>query len=226
MYYCSLHFDFRQKFIRKMFHRLVLPIVRPGLGLRNQIRFCSSKLPTLFDGGGKVVKPDKSLDFYSVFGLEKSFNVDVLELSQTYKQLQRQLHPDKFVKADPEDMEVSEEWSALVNDGYKILQKPLPRALYLLDLVGFPLEEGSIDIDPEFLGEVMELNEEVAEADQNEIKLLADTVKNKLDDFIEIVDVLFANGEFEKAREQVAHMKYYANVLDKIYEKETEFGMY
>ena len=40
------------------------------------------------------------------------------------------------------------------------------------------------------------------------------------------VEVLFANGEFEKAREQVAHMKYYANVLDKIFEKETEFGMY
>jgi len=191
-----------------------------------QIRFCSSKLPKLFDGGGKVVKPEKSLDYYSLFGLEKSFNVDTLDLSQTYKQLQRQLHPDKFSQAAVEDLEVSEEWSALVNDGYKILQKPLPRALYLLELVGYPLEEEGIDIDPEFLGEVMELNEEVAEAGDSEIKLLAHTVKTQLEDYIETVDVLFANGEFEKAREQVAHMKYYANVLDKIYEKETEFGMY
>eukprot|EP00092_Neocalanus_flemingeri_P027390 GFUD01029706.1.p2 GENE.GFUD01029706.1~~GFUD01029706.1.p2 ORF type:complete len:210 (+),score=53.52 GFUD01029706.1:951-1580(+) len=209
-----------------MFPRLLSRNVVFSLGLSKQIRFFCSKLPKLFDGGGKVVKPDKSLDYYSIFGLDKSFNVDTLDLAQTYKQLQRQLHPDKFVKADAEDMEVSEEWSALVNDGYKILKKPLPRALYLLDIVGFPLEEGSIDIDPEFLGEVMELNEEVAEAGSSEIKLLADTVKSKLEEYIEIVDVLFANGEFEGAREQVAHMKYYANVLDKIYEKETEFGMY
>jgi len=203
-----------------------LPSLSSSLSLAYQVRFCSSKLPKLFDGGGKVLKPDKSLDYYSIFGLEKSFSVDVLELSQTYKQLQRQLHPDKFSQADADDKDVSEEWSALVNDGYKILQKPLPRALYLLQLVGFPLEEEGIDIDPEFLGEVMELNEEVAEAGANEIKLLAEDVKVKLDEFIDLVEVLFANGEFEKAREQVAHMKYYANVLDKIFEKETEFGMY
>jgi len=191
-----------------------------------QIRFCSSKLPKLFDDGGKILKPEESLDYFKVFGLEKSFNVDILELSKTYKQLQRQLHPDKFGQAEDDEKDASEEWSALVNNGYKVLQKPLPRALYLLDTAGFNLEEESIDIDPEFLGEIMELNEEVVEADANDIKLLADTVKRKLDDYIDIIDVLFTNGEFEKAREQVAHMKYYSNVLDKIFEKETEYGMY
>ena len=190
-----------------------------------QIRFCSSKIPKIFVEG-KIVKPEKKFDHFSVFGLEKVFSIDAAELSKKYKNLQRELHPDKFGQADEDEKDASEEWSALVNDGYKILLKPLPRAIYLLELVGFPFEEENINIDPEFLGEIMELNEEVVEAGANEIKILADSIKVKLDEYEELVDILLTNGEFEKAREQVAHMKYYSNVLDKIFEKEAEYGMY
>jgi len=172
------------------------------------------------------VKPENSLDYFSVFGLEKGFSMDTSELSKKYKSLQKELHPDKFGQAEDTEKDASEEWSALVNDGYKILLKPLPRAIYLLEIVGFPFEEENIDIDPEFLGEIMELNEEVVEAGANEIKLLADSIKTRLEEYGELVDILFTNGEFEKAREQVAHMKYYSNVLDKIFEKEAEYGMY
>jgi hypothetical protein len=43
-----------------------------------------------------------------------------------------------------------------VNIGYKRLQKPLNRALYLLELHSLALEEGQIHVDPEFLMEVRE----------------------------------------------------------------------
>ena len=109
----------------------------------------------------------------------------------------------------------------------KVLQKPLPRALYLLNLVGFPLEEGGgVQVESEFLMEVMELNEELAEAGAAEVKIMAEEVKAKLEEYIENIEVLFANKEFDLARKEVAHMKYYANLLDKIFELETEFGMY
>ena len=109
-----------------------------------------------------------------------------------------------------------------------MLQKPLPRALYLLDLVGFPLEEEGhgVQVAPEFLMEVMELNEELAEAGAAEVNIIAEMVKNKLEEYIETVEVLFANGEFNLARKEVAHMKYYASLRDRIFEMETEFGMY
>ena len=87
-------------------------------------------------------------------------------------------------------------------------------------------EEGGIEVAPEFLMEVMELNEELAEAGAAEVKIIAETVRNKLDEYIEIVEVFFANGEFNLARKEVAHMKYYASLLDRIFEIETAFGMY
>ena len=132
------------------------------------------------------------------------------------------------MKCSPEEAERSETWSAAVNNGYKIIQKPLSRALYLLDLSGHPLEEEGVgnEIDPVFLSEIMDLNEEVAEADENQIKMLEDSVKTSLEDYFKTLAILFENDEYVEARKQVAQMKYYSNLLDKIYEKQSEFGMY
>ena len=74
--------------------------------------------------------------------------------------------------------------------------------------------------------EIMELNEEVADADENEVRILEEKIKDTLADFILTVDILLTNDEYERAREEVARMKYYSNVLDKIYEKLSEFGLY
>ena len=74
--------------------------------------------------------------------------------------------------------------------------------------------------------EIMELNEEVADADENEVRMLEEKIKDTLADFILTVDILLTNDEYERAREEVARMKYYSNVLDKIYEKLSEFGLY
>ena len=117
-------------------------------------------------------------------------------------------------------------WSAAVNQGYKTLQKPLTRALYLLELSGHPLTEESLTLEPDFLMDIMTLNEEVADADENEVRILEEKMKDTMADFILTVDILLTNDEFVRAREEVARMKYYSNILDKIYEKQSEFGLY
>jgi len=187
------------------------------------------KIPKIFNEEGQIIKPEQNMSYFTLFGLERTFDVDIGRLAKIYKQLQRQLHPDLFVNKSAEEQENSSEWSAIVNDGYKILQKPFSRALYLLELVGFPLEEdrSCVVVSPEFLAEIMEINEELADAGGSaEVKIISEKVKIKLEDYMLTLGVLFANEEFSVAREQVAHMKYYSNILDKIFEMETEFGMY
>ena len=186
---------------------------------------------------------DERMDYFKLFGLERKFTIEITDLSNTFKSLQRNLHPDKvsdrniqedfvkqvlfqFVSATQQNKTGSETWSAAVNQGYRILQKPLSRALYLLELSGHPLTEESITLEPDFLMEIMELNEEVADADENEVRILEAKIKETLADFILTVDILLTNDEYERAREEVARMKYYSNVLDKIYEKLSDFGVY
>ena len=95
-----------------------------GLGLR----LCSTealKLPDLFDNQGRILKPCSSLDYFSTFGIERSFALDPALLAKTYKALQRQLHPDLFSLKSKEEQDFSAEWSSLVNDGYKVVSLTL-----------------------------------------------------------------------------------------------------
>ena len=62
-------------------------------------RFCSSdsgpRLPTLFNSEGRVKELDTNMDYFTLFGIERSFNLEITEVAQVYKNLQKQLHPDK-----------------------------------------------------------------------------------------------------------------------------------
>jgi len=62
----------------------------------------------------------------------------------------------------------SENHSAILNQAYSTLMKPLDRGLYLLKLEGISIKEGTIEMDPGFLMEIMELNEKLEEAENNE----------------------------------------------------------
>ena len=49
-----------------------------------------------------------------------------------------------------------------MNKAYDTLLKPVPRALYMLEINGQALEESDINLDSLFLMDIMELNEMVA----------------------------------------------------------------
>lgn len=64
------------------------------------------------------------------------------------------------------EKEISAEYSSLLNQAYKTLNSPLDRGLYLLEINGLPLKEGEdISFGPDFLSEIMEINEELHQLD-------------------------------------------------------------
>jgi molecular chaperone HscB len=63
-----------------------------------------------------------------------------------------------------EEHEISQQYSALVNKAYSTLLRPLARGLYMLRLHGVNLDEETQQTDPQFLAEIMQTNEELAEA--------------------------------------------------------------
>ena len=63
---------------------------------------------------------------------EPTFTVDLRKLELRYKQLQKDLHPDKFGNQESKAQEFSAEQSSLVNHAYVKLKSPLQRALYLV----------------------------------------------------------------------------------------------
>jgi hypothetical protein len=73
--------------------------------------------------------------YFQMFGMdEPAFDLDPQWLEQTYKGLQRQLHPDKFSTASPLEKEYAHQQAAVVNAAYDVLKKPLRRAHYIVSL--------------------------------------------------------------------------------------------
>ncbi len=107
--------------------------------------------------------PDFSQNYFELFELPAAFDVDAAELGQRYRQLQQQLHPDRFASAAGHEQRLAVQYSAFVNEAHATLRAPLPRALYLLQLAGLDKDEvARQQVDGGFLIEQMELREKLA----------------------------------------------------------------
>lgn len=104
---------------------------------------------------------------FELFEMPVSFEIDLQDLSQRYRELQRVVHPDKFVNASDRERRLSVENAAAINEAYQILKSPQRRARYMLELqsVSFD-EEKDMALDPGFLMEQIELREALGELSQ------------------------------------------------------------
>jgi molecular chaperone HscB len=100
------------------------------------------------------------LNYFQLFNIEASFDVDLQQLSSSYQILQKTVHPDKFAHASEQEQRIAVQKSAHINDVYQTLKNPLLRAEYMLVERGveMPNEQHSFK-DTGFLMRQMELRE-------------------------------------------------------------------
>jgi molecular chaperone HscB len=102
---------------------------------------------------------------FELFGLPLAYAVDPVRLEQGYRDLQTQVHPDRFASGSEAERRVAMQWATRANEAYRALRDPLERARYLLHLKGFDTGEDSNTAMPaDFLMQQMEWRETVAEA--------------------------------------------------------------
>lgn len=108
---------------------------------------------------------DLNQNHFELFGLTPRFGLDPKKLDGRYRELQREVHPDRFASAPPREQRRSLELSARVNEAYRTLRSPLDRAGYLLRMHGCdPGFETNTAMPAEFLGEQLSLRETLEEA--------------------------------------------------------------
>jgi molecular chaperone HscB len=128
------------------------------------------------------------MNYFELFNLDVSFNVDLSGLATTYQKLQQLTHPDKFATASDRDRLLSVQKNAQVNDGYQTLKSPLSRAEYMLNLKGIDLQHEQTTLqDNAFLMQQMEWREQLEEIDD---ELEPEQKLAELDD--EIKDIIKA----------------------------------
>jgi len=107
---------------------------------------------------------------FELFRLPVQYAIDRAVLDNAYREIQKIVHPDKFVTASDADKRAAMQWATHANDAYQILRHPIKRAIYLCELQGFNVEtESNTTMPTDFLIAQIEWREtlENARADKN-----------------------------------------------------------
>ena len=112
------------------------------------------------------------MNYFEIFGIPVRLKVDKNELPKKYFELSRQFHPDFYANTTPSEQDRALEITANLNKAFKTFQNPDETIKYVLQLKGLLEEEEKYQLPPDFLMEVLEINEKLMDAvDSDETKL-------------------------------------------------------
>ena len=112
------------------------------------------------------------MNYFEIFGLPVQLKVDKTDLPRRFFELSRKFHPDFYANATPAEKEKALEITASLNKAFKTFQNEDDTIKYVLQLKGLLEEEEKYQLPPDFLMEVLEINEKVMDAeDDADLKL-------------------------------------------------------
>lgn len=169
----------------------------------------------------------QNLNYFDIMGIKRDYNVVNEEIHKKYRELQKMLHPDKFGNKSEKERQISEKLSSLINKAYSTLAHPLKRGLYMLQLKGISIPEGTTSLNPEFLMEIMERNEKIENAieDRDKILKLAKDSKELLETMSKQVAEAFSKEDIETATKILIKMKYYDSVDNRLKKLKHDLGI-
>ncbi len=104
-------------------------------------------------------------DDFTLFGLPERFALDAARLDQRWRELQAQVHPDRFAAQGAAAQRIAMQWSVRVNQAYQRLKDPLKRAAYLCQRRGALVDaERNTAMPRDFLLQQMAWREALDEA--------------------------------------------------------------
>ncbi|MBI1781260.1 MAG: Fe-S protein assembly co-chaperone HscB [Sphingobacteriales bacterium] len=104
------------------------------------------------------------MNYFELFELPVSLKVDVSAIAKKYFELQKKYHPDYYSNASEEVQADVLEKAAHINKAFKTFKNPDETIKYVLMQKRLLEEEEKYQLPPGFLMEMMDLNEQLAEA--------------------------------------------------------------
>ena len=116
-------------------------------------------------------------DYLEVLGLPNHPGIDVQALKETWYDLTKRLHPDRFPDASPEEQRASITSTALLNSAWQTLRDPEARGRWWLERQSEPLGKNNNQVPPQIAALVFEVQEELLEIEHG-----SDEVRQRLEE--------------------------------------------
>jgi molecular chaperone HscB len=157
---------------------------------------------------------------FDLFHLPARFTLDLGALDAAYREVQGQVHPDRFINATDAEKRVAMQWATRANEAYQTLKNPMKRARYLCEMNGVDLQTESNTAMPlDFLMQQMEWREALGEAragkDVVGLDTLDEQVKAERKARLELVGRELDAGDYTQAAQGVRALMF----LDKFGEE-------
>ena len=174
---------------------------------------------------------DFSTTHFDRFGLPQVFDVDLELLDRNYRELQRSVHPDRFVNASDQQRRISMQQATLINEGYQVLKDPLQRGRYLLQLDGREFDdERNTTSDTAFLMEQIELREALADVRGSEdafqaLGLIMDRIAADIDRLVGELQKQFSKADADSldgAADSLTKMQFFRRLQEEAGEIEAD----
>ncbi len=183
------------------------------------------------DLGFECVVVDLTKNYFELFELPVSCQVDQQQLSSQYRALQRAVHPDRFAGDGERQQRLSVQYASHVNEAFDTLKQPLKRAVYLLKIAGRDVDmERNTIMDPQFLMEQMALREALSDIrshanPEQELEQLVDRVDRDLDTYLKQFEGFWEAGEeldLDQAETVVRKMQFMVKLAAELEQLESE----
>ncbi len=110
------------------------------------------------------------MNYFELFGLPIGFQVDTQKLRAAFMEIQKASHPDKFAQGSPDEQEAALEQSSMANKGFTLLNQKERILPYVLEILGILITDEKYALEPDFLMEMMDLNEAWMDAEDETAK--------------------------------------------------------
>ncbi|MGN6973791.1 Fe-S protein assembly co-chaperone HscB [Neisseria sp. Marseille-Q5346] len=159
--------------------------------------------------------------YFNLFQLEPSFNIDTEALEQSYRALAARFHPDKFASASAFEQKQAVMMSSTINDAYRTLKSPIDRAAYLLKSQNIDADAPEhTSFSPEFLMQQMEWRETLMDAqmEQNHdaIRALDQEIQEVQSSLYQDLQQAFEQQDYESAAQWVRHGRFLNKLRNEI----------
>lgn len=157
------------------------------------------------------------MNYFELFELPVTIKIDGGVLMKKYVALQKQFHPDFFTQEDEAAQQEALEKSSEINKALKVLKNQDATIQYILQLKGLTETDEKYPLPPDFLMEVMELNENLSDDSTAAIASFEATIYQEVQPVIEQYnDETISTEDLQKLKDYYFKKKYLQRILDRM----------